>query len=132
MEINETLYRVEITVRYGDPIIDQLKELGCRWDGQVRVWWLSRLDPNAAQVRELVERGTARRNNFARECERRRASGLAVTIPYRHRQIAKQHGGIWDATRKQWLMPSMATVELVQSRLAEAERKGSDTNHMAA
>lgn len=117
MKLNETLYRIEIAARYGDPRIEQLRALGCQWDGQARVWWIGRREPAAAQVRALAQTSDLQRISFARECERRRAAGLGITVPYDARHIAKAHGGIWDGRRKQWLMPSQVTAQAVLTQV---------------
>ena len=117
MQITETMFRVEVSTRYGDPGITTLRHYGCQWDPLTRVWWIGRLHPNVGIVRQFVDFARTHRSSFARECERRRAAGLSISTPFTLRQVVKEHGGIWDAARKQWLLPSPAALKLVRAQI---------------
>ena len=94
MNIHETLYRIELTLRYGDPIIDRLKEFGCKWDGQARVWWVGRRHPNAQKIRHLIRDASARRLEMDREMERRRSAGHALSEPGISAELVRTMGRI--------------------------------------
>ena len=126
MQTRETLYRLEIIIAPDNAAISTLKNMGCQWDSHTRHWWIGRLHPNVDRVKAFV--AVSGRTTFTRECERRRAANLTISVPFERRQFAKDHGGIWDAAHHQWLLPSPAAMELVRTKSLSSQDSASPLN----
>lgn len=120
--------RLYVRCGYQSQLNSELRELGAKWDGDVRALWVG--SGKRDQVVAAVQRTLTR----VAEVDAVKAAGRWVAIPFDAADIrarAKEHGAIWDGDRKQWAMPSDDSYQEV-SRLVGEYRTAQDAERAAA
>ena len=95
--------RIYIRCGYASSLNAQLREVGAKWDRDVRALWVG--TGKAANVLPLIR---AQDERVAAITAIKEASRW-VAIPYDATEIrdaAKASGAIWDTTSKRWSMPT--------------------------
>lgn len=121
--------RVWITLPYGSPAKDKVKELGAHWDAESKRWWVS--SSKAGEVEAIAAAERERRAEVIARVAEVKSSGVAVKIPYEAaeiREAAKKAGAVWDRDDKVWMVPadSLDHIQgLLDARKAAAAEKRS-------
>jgi len=89
------------------------KEEGGIWYPKNQTWAM----PDRASIERVRERLTAEGYVLKSERDRRVREGLTVSVPYDHRTIPREEGGVWIKDIQMWAMPDRQAVERVHKRL---------------
>ena len=103
-DITKVGRKIQVTTKYGDAIIPQLKSQNFKWNPQDKVW-------EKGYTKDLwlwLEGIKSKKEEFASTLTANKAAGL--TLNHKHsydcRDEIKQLGGVWDKFQKVWVMPS--------------------------
>lgn len=112
MQFSQVGKKIQVRVAYGDAFCADLKSKKFKWNAEEKLWEKG----FTKALWEWLEGVKKQRTEFATEINRRKSAGLFFTHvnSYDCRQAIKDLGGMWDKTKKSWLMPSFEAMQSAQ------------------
>jgi predicted kinase len=109
----------KLTIDVGYANRKEAKKRGGIWDSYGRVW----LMPDRKSIEEIQSVLRAKKVGKREDTEDRYRKGYWIPLRYEDRHAAKDLGGVWDGSRKLWLLPDEESLKALKKKVGYQFRR---------